>query len=350
MRFSYPCLVVVVFLGALGAFAQEIKPAPRNPVIRAATPNFVQGQLAAESIKVALLGDSLSVPFHYTDTKSAPDMVQNHRAGGWFLDITPDNQLKSFYEMLTQDAKVPTSAMNVSIAGSWIKRPNFFVPSLLLGMDTMDRQVSRVLMEPEFPNLILVWQGHNDADWRYAANGLRIPDAKLADFRKDLQQQVTRNLAEQLNRIISRAEQARYPVTIVVFGLLDVRSAIETRRKVIQEKLAHPEKYEFLPNSKAGFPSVDPDLAGPTTEMVDGLLTQWKSMVEGLNDRIRGDREKTQILYSDALNRVKITLDRVSPEDGLHFKIPEGHQAAADAVYAEFQRLGILNYLHPKQK
>jgi hypothetical protein len=331
--------------------AQSVSPVPRNPVIRDQTPDFNPTELASKSLKTVLIGDSLSVPFHYTNTFQARGMIHDHRQGGWFYDAEKDKATYSLYEQLA-DQKIPVSAMNLAIAGSWIKEPSYFTSARLFGMDSMDRQVSRILMEKEFPNLILIWQGHNDADWKYAADKSRIPENQWEASRKKLPERVTQNLKVQLARLLEKGRHVDYPVTIVVFGLLDARSALATRKIVLKKKYGadgkteNPVIYPRLADALEGFPSLVPKYEAETVAVFDDILRQWQDMVESLNQKIAKDQKPTQILYSDALSRLEITEAILSPEDGLHFKVPEGHQKAADAVMAELQRRNVLNYLH----
>jgi hypothetical protein len=336
-------LVGTLFIAGCAAASEPkgITPEPRNPVIRDHSDGFDATELSSKSLKVALIGDSLSVPFHYTSLFKTSSMIHDNRKGSWFYDADPKNSLRSLFEKLSVDDHYPTEVMSLAIAGSWIREPDFFNSARLFGMDSMDRQVSRILSEPAFPNLILVWQGHNDADWRYAANGEKIPDSGLADFRERLPERVTQNLRVQLQRLVDRARSVSYPVTIVVFGLLDARSALDTRELVLREKQKNPALYPYLADAIKGFPSLTPDYRSETTAVFDAVLASWRKLTSALNTDPR-----VQVLYSDALTAVKFTPALVSKDDGLHLRVPEGHQAFADAAYNELHRRGILEFLH----
>jgi len=345
MRVPGLLFVLALVLNPLAIRADDVSPTPRNEVVSGKTDDFNPDAIGNPSLKLMMLGDSLSVPFHYVGAGKIKDMIFNQRVGGWFYDDKADAP-RSLYEQIALDKKIPVQAINVSIAGSWIKEPDsLFISSRIYGMDSLDRQVSRVLLEKKFPNWVGVWNGHNDADWRYAAQLQGVRAEKLEAFRREWPGKVTANLKAQLKRLVDKARLVSYPVTIMVFGLLDAASELETRAFAIKAHAENKDVFPQLPNAIRGFPSLQPEFEKQTLETFQSIAIQWREMVDDLNFGLENDPKPTQVIYSNAFSKIKMTKDAVDPVDALHPRNPETHQALANAAMDEFERRDIFDYL-----
>ena len=115
---------------------------------------------------VAMIGDSLSKNFYISSPASIFWRARTERGRDWFLDTDPSpNGVFSLYERL--DQVTPLVATEYSTAGATVApahTPESF-SRRLARTHNFEGQVKRVIETKRFPDLILIWIGHNNTQW-----------------------------------------------------------------------------------------------------------------------------------------------------------------------------------------
>src|SRR5262249_32838144 len=137
-------------------------------------PDYLQyknGQISrAEMINrfphVAMIGDSLSRNFYISSIPSMVWRARTEHQKNWFLDSDPAPQ--SIYSLSERIEKL-TPLVATEYSGDGAKVGTDQAPEDLarrLGRTrNLSGQTTQVLKNSRFPDLILVWIGHNNADW-----------------------------------------------------------------------------------------------------------------------------------------------------------------------------------------
>ena len=111
----------------------------------------------------------------------------------------------------------------------------------------LPRQVRQVLRRKRFPDLIMIWIGHNNLDW---VHGLAEEEREHPE--KHLQAIATQfrvNYTESLQSLIDRAKTENHKVAIVVFGLANIAAYLKGRR---QPEILHAENPKLYPHFNSG--------------------------------------------------------------------------------------------------
>ncbi len=81
-------------------------------------------------------------------------------------------------------------------------------------------QSKQVLRRDRFPDLIMIWIGHNNLDWVHGLSPEERaqPEARL----QEIATRFRRNYTESLQALLDRAKTENHKVAIVVFGLANI--------------------------------------------------------------------------------------------------------------------------------
>ena len=192
-------------------------------------------------------------------------------------------------------------------------------------------QVSQLVADARFPDLTLIWIGHNNVDWAW-----RSPRAELEQPEKRLQRQSERfreDYTRQMRRLIARARIERHRVVIVVYGLVDFESFFKARAVAEGLRGKNPELYPYLGTDCKYFISMRPAYRGNLIRLVRMVNEELRKMVGELECELENILH-VQVRYSGALANVDLSrVEVIHAIDGWHPSV-EGHNVFAEAAFS----------------
>jgi len=284
---------------------------------------------------VAMIGDSLTLNFHFSSLASSFWRARTERRKNWFLDSDADpGSIFSVFERLERVTPVVVTEYNG--AGALVAPPQSKedLKERLVRTRNLPGQVRQVLRRKRFPDLIMIWIGHNNLDWVYG-----LSEEERQHPEKHLQAIATQfriSYTASLRSLIDRARTENHRVAIVVFGLANIGAYLKARR---QAAILHAENPKLYPHFNSGirhFESMKPQYQKNMARLSVMMNNQLRTMVAVLNRE--PNNSHVRIEYSDALTKVDFSrLEFINPVDAWHPSI-EAHKALAQAAF---------NALHP---
>jgi lysophospholipase L1-like esterase len=321
---------------------------------RATTPNFIarisdpssalypdyldyeQGRINRSELEsrlphVAMLGDSLTQNFHFSSMPSSFWRARTEWRKNWFLDSDPNpGSIFSVYERL--EHFTPLVATEYNGAGALVAAPGSQedLRQRLVRAHNLPGQVNGVLHGTRFPDLIMIWIGHNNLDW---VRGLSSEERQHPEqCLRAIAAQVRMNYTESLQRLINRAAVENHRVAIVVFGLANIDRYLQGRRKAEILHSENPKLYPHFNSGSRSFESFEPPYQKNMARLALMIDAELRTMVAGLEREVT-NIHNVRIEYSDALTKVDFSrLELINPVDGWH-PSTEGHKALAQAAF-----------------
>ena len=293
---------------------------------------------------VAMLGDSLSQHFYMSALPSAFWRARTARRENWFLDTDPDPEsIFSVYERL--ERVTPLVAAEYNGAGALVapSRSEEDLRKKLVRVRNLAGQSEQLLRRNRFPDLIMIWIGHNNLDW---VQGLSPEERIDADSRlREIAARFRKNYTETLQLLIDRAKTEKHKVAIVVFGLANIDAYLRSRTQAEALHAQDPKLYPHLDSGERTFESLKPPYREDMARLASMLDDQLRAMVGELNQQLR-DYPRVRLQYSDGLTKVDLSrLELINPVDAWH-PSEEGHKVLAEAAFdailpsIEFLELG----------
>jgi hypothetical protein len=132
---------------------------------------YRQGRISrAELVRrlphVAMIGDSLTQHFYISSPISLFWRARTQRRKNWFLDTDPDPaSIWSVYERM--ETFTPLVATEYNGAGALVApaRASEGIRRRIVRTRNLSGQARQILRKKRFPDLILIWIGHNNLDW-----------------------------------------------------------------------------------------------------------------------------------------------------------------------------------------
>ena len=280
---------------------------------------------------VAMLGDSLTQNFHFSSMASSFWRARTQWRKNWFLDTDPNPEgIFSVYERL--EYLTPLVATEYNGAGALVTArgtPENLRKKLVRARN-FPGQVNRVLRATRFPDLIIVWIGHNNLDW---VHGLSSEERERPESHlQTLTAQFRLNYTESLQCLIDRAKMENHRVAILIFGLANIDSFLQARRK---EEILHTQNRKLYPHLNSGprsFESFKPPYQKNMARLALMMNAELRTMVADLKRQLNNTHH-VHLEYSDALTKVDFSrLELINSVDGWHPSI-EGHKVLADAAF-----------------
>ena len=292
---------------------------------------------------VAMMGDSLTQHFYISSPASLFWRARTQRRKNWFLDTDPDPaSIRSVYERL--EAFTPLVATEYNGAGALVasSRAGDGFRRRIVRTRNLSGQAHQILRKKRFPDLIMIWIGHNNLDW---TEGLSLNEREHPD--KRLQEMATQfrvNYTEPLQSLIDRAKTENHNVAIVVFGLANLDAFFKARRKAEALHARTPALYPYFESGNRSFESLQAPYQKNMVRLSLMMNAEMRAMVADLNRELK-NHGNVRVQYSDALTKVDFTrLELINPVDAWHPSV-EGHKALAAAAFTalgpSLQFLGI---------
>jgi hypothetical protein len=283
---------------------------------------------------VAMIGDSLSRNVYVSSALATAWRAHRSRANGWFVNTEPDRtKIYSLFQRL--DELTPLVATEYGGLGAMLggdaDRLGFF--RKILRTRNFSGQVDRILSDDRFPDLILIWIGHNNVDWAYwcPKQELNHPEARL-----QTQREYFRRIYHcQLDRLLVRARTIPNRVAIVIYGLVDFASFFKARDHAAALRQKNPKLYPRLGAGFRYFVSLRPAYREHLVRLAAMVNDDLCQMADALQSELAQNRcDHVQVRYSDALAKVDLSrVEMVHPVDAWHPSI-ECHSAFAKAAFA----------------
>jgi lysophospholipase L1-like esterase len=301
---------------------------------------LTEAQLMDRLPHIAMVGDSLSRDFFVSSLVS---MVwrskMNHRCD-WFLDTDPSaNSVYSLYERLAQET--PLVACEYSSAGGWVDSGgggNRFLGSWR--PLSFSQQTDLILEEKRFPDLVLLWIGHNNLHWEWFVDPRRPEEIETglqkmaANFRKDYERQ--------LGRLVERAREQKQRRAFIVFGLVNFKSFFEARDAAEQLRKENPKLYPYFEVDYKHYESMKPEYRGNMMKLALMINEELRAMVGEFNRKLGGDSQ-VRLEYSDALATADFSdVESIHRIDAWH-PSTKGHNVLAEAAFGALRP--SLNFL-----
>lgn len=290
-------------------------------------------ELARRLPHIAMVGDSLSKNFYISSPASMLWRARTERQRDWFLDTDPSpGSVESLFERL--DEVTPLVATEYSTAGALVAPRHVAEPFVrrLARTQNLRRQITQITHAKRFPDVVLLWIGHNNTDWvkRLTAAERRDPSKALPRLAREFRASYT----DELEVLIDRAGKEKHPVAVVVFGLADFETFFEMRRKAAAIHGRDPARYPYYDATCRYFEALQPANQENTTQL--GLLMneELRKMVARL--RQRPLHLNVRLEYSAALSRIDLSdLRGFYSTDAWHPSVL-GHDVVA---YTAFQAI-----------
>jgi lysophospholipase L1-like esterase len=314
---------------------------PHNPDYQ----EYQQGRLTKAQLldrlpHIAMIGDSLCRGFYVS---SLPSMVWRSKmkhGHDWFLDTDPSpNSVYSVYERLAEET--PVVAYEYSSVGGRVDSGGGGKRFLGCWFPcNFSQQVDLLLKEKRFPDLLLIWIGHNNLNWvRFVDPGQPEKiEAGLQDsvsrFRKDYERQ--------LGRLVARAQEEKQRRAIVVFGLVNFKNFFEARDAAERLRKENPKLYPYFEVDYKHYESMKPEYRGNMVKLALMINKELRALVDEFNQKLGRDSQ-VRLWYSDALATIDLGgVEAIHQSDAWH-PSRKGHNVLAKAA---FGALGpSLNFL-----
>jgi len=301
---------------------------------------LTKAQLLDRLPHVAMIGDSLSRNFHVSSLVSMIWRSKMNHGHDWFLDTDPSpNSVYSVYERLARET--PVVACEYSSVGSRVDSGNsqnhLFGSWYPLGFS---QQVDLILKEKRFPDLILIWMGHNNLHWlRYADP--HQPE-KIAAALQKMTVNFRQDYARQLGRLVQRAQEQKGRRAIVVFGLVNFKSFFEARDAAERLRQENPKLYPYFEVDYKHYEAMRPEYRANMVKLALMYNRELRALVDEFNRQL-GPDSPVRLWYSDALATIDLGgVTAIHRVDAWHPSV-KGHNVLAAAV---FKALGpSLNFL-----
>jgi lysophospholipase L1-like esterase len=285
---------------------------------------------------VALLGDSLSKDVYICPTPRLFWRVRTAQRRNWFLDTDPrPESIRSFYERINE--VTPLIATEYASAGAFVTAGSGdeALKQRLVRVHNFAGQVDRLLKAKRFPDLTLVWIGHNNLDWLAGATAAdrEHPEKRLHQCAL----QFGTDYRRQLRRLITRAENEDHKTAIVVLGLFNCREYFRARAMAEKLHAADPKRFPYLELDYKHVESMRPEYRGNITRLSLLLNAEIRNAVTELSPELRR-YPKVRVQYCDVLAKLDVDdVNLINPYDAWH-PSQQGHNYMAAAVFRSLKR------------
>ena len=304
---------------------------------------LTKAQLMDRLPHIAMVGDSLSRDFYVSSLASCVWRSKMNHGHDWFLDTDASaDSIYSLYERLARET--PLVACEYSSVGGKVdsgRGGKRFLQSWL--PLHFSQQTNLILEEERFPDLVLLWIGHNNLDWVNSVDP-RQPEHVETGLQK-IVANFRQNYTRQLGRLVERARDQKQRRAFIVFGLVNFKSFFEARDAAEQLRKENPKLYPYFEVDYKHYESMKPEYRANMVRLALMINQELRAMVGEFNRKLAGDSQ-VRLEYSDALATVDLSdVEMIHRIDAWH-PSTQGHnvlaEAAFDALRPSLNFLGIV--------
>ena len=248
-----------------------------------------------------------------------------------FLDRI-DDDLDSIFERLarrgpTRVVEYACSGASVGAARTWSRRRFQWMANV----KTLSEQIDDLERQTPFPDLTLVWIGHNNLDFvTQVSRFSRVGD--FSEAMEGIAKAFAGAFRDDLARLIESASRSGRPAAIVVYGLVNPEAtrAARERARVIRAEI--PARYRYLEVAEGRFPPLRPEHGDRLVTLSRRLSAELARAVEDLGRDPRVPPH-VRVLYSDTTARVDFSRAELLSDDDAWHASYEGKVVLADALF-----------------
>jgi hypothetical protein len=275
-------------------------------------------------VRLVMIGDSLSTGFHVS---SPAMMLLGTRTckGNWVVDDR--GTIGSLFEQLIN--KVPVILDHLAYVSADVRPPcRRSFRDWMQGTFHLSHQVDRVLKLKQFPEMVLLWIGHNNLDWA-AATGNREADASVL---RTLADNVVSCYELQLRRLLNAAAQQPHLVRVIVFALISFERFFCAREQAEAIKRREPSQYPYLEVDYRYFNSMRSEFRNGMIQLANNIDSRLKDLVAKSEEQT-ARHQNVHVVFSTALHDVHIDkAEMLSDVDAWHPSLL-GHRMLAQGAY-----------------
>jgi len=290
-----------------------------------------KAQLLDRVPHITMIGDSLSRNFYVS---SLPSMIwrskMNH-GRDWFLDTDPSPEsVYSVYERLAKET--PLVACEYSSVAARVDsgepKPRLFGAWYPL---SFTQQTDLLLGQKRFPDLVLIWIGHNNLHWEWYVDPHR-PEGEIEKGLQKLAIDFRKDYARQLGRLVDRAREQKQRRAIIVFGLVNFKSFFQARDAAEQLRKQDAKLYPYFEVDYKHYATMKPEYRGNMIKLALMINKELWAMVDDFHQKLEPD-SLVRLEYSDALATVDLSgVDIITRIDAWHPSV-KGHTVLANAAF-----------------
>jgi lysophospholipase L1-like esterase len=246
----------------------------------------------------------------------------------WFADTTG-----RIHSVLTRVAEEgPVLGHQFSTVSARVDETRKRVSERLLGTRHFSEQVANIANLSRFPDVVLVWIGHNDLDWVQDQPAPHV--TRSAILRRFVDRFIVR-YKEQLNRLLSAATLWDHPAAIVVYALVNFGRFFAARERAEQIREQGSHRYRRVVDGYTQFTSMRPEYRDGIIELSDLINEALRRTVD--TTIAEGRPLNVTLRYSTALHDADISSETaLSDTDGWH-PSTYGHGLLAAGAYQSIE-------------
>jgi len=192
------------------------------------------------------------------------------------------------------------------------------------------QQADQILEHERFPDLLLIWIGHNNLNWAAPLG----PDERKSPEKPLLKRlwRFRKYYARQLERLVERAKKEKHKTVIAVFGVVNFEAFFKARRAAGLLKEKDPELYPHFETGYRIFVSMRPEYQHNMIRLALMMNAELRDIVGELNLEL-GSYPNVRLEYSDALATADLSsVEMVHPVDAWHPSV-KGHNRLAESAF-----------------
>ncbi len=273
---------------------------------------------------VSLIGDSLSTGFHLASPPSILIRLWTAWKKSWFLD-GPTQDQAGLGIGARLNALGPIKAVSHASVTAGVDGGN--------RRTMLDRALNRwhfshqvdELLAGSFPDMVLIWIGHNNVDWKSRTNSC------TAEAFNDLSDAFAKFYQVQLRRLLKAALDSGKPVSVVVFGLINFEAFFQARAEAERRKHADERLFPYLETAYRTFVSMKPEYREGMIRLAQLYNKKLRILCGAQSENLK--RTNVSLVYSEAMSLADIARSEfLSTIDAWH-PSALGRRVLADCAY-----------------
>jgi lysophospholipase L1-like esterase len=273
---------------------------------------------------ISLIGDSLSTGFYVGALLGMLSRMWRAWKDTWFIGVPNGGlEIQSVFERLNEVATI-SAVLHATPRAKVDAGGNRGLVDLVTNTWHLSHQVDEVLIG-EFPDLLLLWIGHNNIDWRSGVENLTGESCEA------LSDEFAKFYMRQLRRLLEGAVISKKPIVIIVYGLINFESFFRARIEAERRRKEDSTQYPYLEKNYDYFASLRPEHRSGMIQLAESYNTRMKNMCRELKKEIQ--ESAVLLIYSDALSKAEITAADMLHESDAWHPSPAGHKILAQSAY-----------------
>ena len=253
-----------------------------------------------------------------------------HKApdNNWFLDTS--GNITSVSKRISESHEITVNNYS-SVSAEVDQGKKRTIKDWIQNTRHFSHQVNLILNRQHFPNILLIWIGHNNVDWTNNCTVNKIGDHKSL-FNK-IERQYRMAFSTELKRLLHYAATFSHQITIIVFGLVNFKYFFQARKQAEAMRLHDNNSFPYADDCYRFFNSLRSEYRNGMIELAQRLNNSLEDLIHQEYQKRRGDSYNVNLRYSDSLYNTNLsTVQSISKFDAWHPSI-YGHQLLADSAY-----------------